>query len=141
MYLLDNASRDYHWGSTSDIPRFLGEEPTGGRLAEVWMGTHPLGPSSVTAKDEPVPLAKVAGELPFLFKILAADRPLSLQVHPNAAMARAGFDAEEAAGVPLDAPERTYRDPFHKPEMAYALTTFDTLVASCTASTPRWSAA
>jgi mannose-6-phosphate isomerase len=128
MYLLDNASRDYHWGSTSDIPRFLGEEPTGGRLAEVWMGTHPLGPSSVTAKDEPVPLAKVAGELPFLFKILAADRPLSLQVHPNAAMARAGFDAEEAAGVPLDAPERTYRDPFHKPEMAYALTTFDTLV-------------
>jgi mannose-6-phosphate isomerase len=30
--------------------------------------------------------------------------------------------------VPIDAPQRTYKDPHHKPEMAYALTTFDTLV-------------
>lgn len=128
MYLLDNASRDYEWGSASDIPRFLGQEPDGDRLAEIWMGTHPLGQSHVLSDDQPVPLSQVAGDLPFLFKILSADRPLSLQVHPNAAMARAGFDAEEAAGVPLDAPERTYRDASHKPEMAYALTTFDTLV-------------
>ncbi len=128
MFLLDNASRDYAWGSTSDIPRFLGKDADGGRLAEVWMGTHPLGPSTVVDGAESVELSQVAGDLPFLFKILAADQPLSLQVHPNAAMARAGFDAEEAAGVPLDAPERTYRDPSHKPEMAYALTTFDTLV-------------
>lgn len=128
MYLLDNSSRDYEWGSASDIPQFLGQESNGTRLAEVWMGTHPLGPSVVTAQDRPVPLSEVAGDLPFLFKILAADRPLSLQVHPNAAMARAGFEAEEAAGIPLDAPERVYRDASHKPEMAYALTTFDTLV-------------
>lgn len=128
MYLLDNASRDYEWGSASDIPRFLGQEPDGVRLAEIWMGTHPLGQSNVMVDDQPVPLSQVAGDLPFLFKILSADRPLSLQVHPNAAMAQAGFDAEEAAGVPLDAPERTYRDASHKPEMAYALTTFDTLV-------------
>ncbi|MFI5426808.1 mannose-6-phosphate isomerase, class I [Aeromicrobium sp. UC242_57] len=127
MYLLDNAARDYDWGSRSDIPQFLGRSP-GDRIAEVWMGTHPLGPSSVLVGDTSVPLSQVAGELPFLFKILAADRPLSLQVHPNASMAQAGFEAEEAAGVPIDAPERTYRDPSHKPEMAYALTTFDTLV-------------
>lgn len=128
MYLLDNSSRDYEWGSESDIPRFLGQEPGGRRLAEVWMGTHPLGQSSVLSDERPVPLSRVAGNLPFLFKILSADRPLSLQVHPNAAMAQAGFEAEEAAGIPLNAPERTYRDPSHKPEMAYALTTFDTLV-------------
>ena len=128
MYLLDNSSRDYEWGSASDIPQFLGQEPGGQRLAEIWMGTHPLGQSSVTSGDRPVPLSEVAGELPFLFKILSADRPLSLQVHPNMAMAKAGFEAEEAAGVPLNAPERTYRDASHKPEMAYALTTFDTLV-------------
>lgn len=128
MFLLDNATRAYHWGSTSDIPRFLGQSPGAEPMAEVWMGTHPLGPSMVEVDDEPVPLSEVAGELPFLFKILSADRPLSLQVHPNAAMARAGFEAEEAAGIPLDAPERSYRDPSHKPEMAYALTTFDTLV-------------
>lgn len=129
MYLLDNASRAYHWGSASDIPRFLGQQPDGGRLAEVWMGTHPLGQSTVIdTSDTSVALSQVAGDLPFMFKILAADRPLSLQVHPNAAMAREGFAAEEAAGVPLDAPHRTYKDASHKPEMAYALTTFDTLV-------------
>lgn len=128
MFLLDNAARDYDWGSTLDIPRFFGRTPDGDRIAEVWMGTHPLGQSSVEVADQLVPLSDVAGELPFLFKILAADRPLSLQVHPNAAMAKAGFDAENNAGVPVDAPERTYRDSSHKPEMAYALTTFDTLV-------------
>ncbi|MET0954117.1 MAG: mannose-6-phosphate isomerase, class I [Aeromicrobium sp.] len=127
MFLLDNASRRYDWGSSSDIPRFLGQEPDGGPMAEIWMGTHPLAPSTVVA-DEPASLVDIAGELPFLLKILAADRPLSLQVHPNEAMARAGYAAEDAAGVPVDAPERTYRDPHHKPEMAYALTTFDTLV-------------
>ncbi|MFC5675961.1 mannose-6-phosphate isomerase, class I [Aeromicrobium endophyticum] len=129
MFRLDNASRAYEWGSASDIPRFLGRRPDGGRLAELWMGTHPLGQSTVLVDDdEPVRLSEVSGDLPFMLKILAADRPLSLQVHPNLAMARAGFAAEEAAGVPLDAPSRTYKDPSHKPEMAYALTTFDTLV-------------
>ncbi|MCW2829908.1 MAG: manA, partial [Aeromicrobium sp.] len=128
MFLLDNASRNYEWGSSSDIPTFMGQVSGAGPLAEIWMGTHPLGPSAVVTVDDRVELSQVAGDLPFLFKILAAERPLSLQVHPNEAMARAGFAAEEAAGVPLDAPERTYRDPHHKPEMAYALTTFDTLV-------------
>ena len=128
MLRLVNSSRGYDWGSTADIPRFLGARPDGRPVAEVWMGTHPLGASSVDQPDGMVPLEEVAGDLPFLLKILAAERPLSLQVHPNAAMARAGFDAEEAAGVPLDAETRNYKDPHHKPEMAYALTTFDTLV-------------
>jgi len=61
-------------------------------------------------------------------KILAADRPLSLQVHPSQALAQAGFDAEEAAAIPVESATRTYKDPHHKPEMVYALTTFDTLV-------------
>ncbi len=125
MFRLVNASRGYDWGSTADIPRFLGDEPDGGPVAEVWIGTHPLAPST---DDKGTSLAEGAGDLPFLVKLLAADRPLSLQVHPNREMARKGFDAEEAAGIPLDAPERTYKDPHHKPEMAYALTTFDTLV-------------
>ncbi|GAA3516654.1 mannose-6-phosphate isomerase, class I [Aeromicrobium panaciterrae] len=125
MLRLVNASRGYDWGSTADIPRFLGEVPDGKPVAEVWIGTHPLAPST---DDDGTSLQEAAGELPFLVKLLAADRPLSLQVHPNRAMAREGFAAEEAAGIPLDAPDRTYKDPHHKPEMAYALTTFDTLV-------------
>lgn len=92
------------------------------------MGTHPLGASMVESDAGRVPLAEVAGELPFMLKLLAASRPLSIQVHPNAQQARIGFEREERAGVQMDAPDRVYRDPHHKPEMVYALTTFDTLV-------------
>ncbi|MEJ7635966.1 mannose-6-phosphate isomerase, class I [Aeromicrobium sp.] len=128
MLRLENPSRAYDWGSRADIPQFIGRVAGDEPLAEIWMGTHPLGPSMVQGGDRTMTLLEAAGELPFMFKILAADRPLSLQVHPNEAMARVGFDAEEAQGVPLDSPARTYKDPHHKPEMAYALTTFDTLV-------------
>jgi mannose-6-phosphate isomerase len=65
--------------------------------------------------------------LPFLMKVLAADRPLSLQAHPTTEQARAGFAAEEAAGVPRDDPTRTFKDPFHKPELLVALTPVEAL--------------
>ncbi|MEG9226953.1 mannose-6-phosphate isomerase, class I [Aeromicrobium sp. Sec7.5] len=128
MHRLQNASRAYDWGSSSDIPHFLGASPDGRPFAEVWMGTHELSPSEVEVEGVSTPLGEVAGQLPFMMKILAAGRPLSLQVHPNAQLARIGFEAENERGVPLDAAHRTYKDPRHKPEMAYALTTFDTLV-------------
>jgi len=128
MYRLRNGSQHYDWGSESAIPRFLRDSPDGRRVAEVWIGTHPLTPSHAVGVDVDVDLTEVAGDLPFLLKVLAADRPLSLQVHPSRSIAEAGFRAEEAAGIPLTAPHRTYKDPNHKPEMVYALTTFDTLV-------------
>jgi mannose-6-phosphate isomerase len=128
MRRLHNTSRDYDWGSSEDIPRFL-REPAGDRpVAEVWMGTHPLGASTVDSDDGEVPLGKLTGELPFMLKILAASHPLSIQVHPDAEQAKAGFAREENAGIPIDSPQRVYRDTNHKPEMVYALTTFDTLV-------------
>jgi mannose-6-phosphate isomerase len=60
-------------------------------------------------------------------KIIAAERPLSLQAHPNLEQARAGFAAEQQRGVPLDSPERSYVDANHKPELVYALTPFEAL--------------
>ena len=128
MRRLHNPSRDYDWGSSDDIPRFLRESTDGRPVAEVWMGTHPLGSSTIDTDDGEVSLATLGGELPFMLKLLAASQPLSIQVHPNAQQAAAGFAAEELAGVPIDAPQRVYRDTHHKPEMVYALTTFDTLV-------------
>lgn len=129
MYLLTNATQSYAWGSTAAIPSFLGLREDGKPVAELWLGTHPLAPSLVEqAVGVSVPLAEVAGDLPFMMKILAADKPLSLQVHPGSALAAAGFAAEEAGGKPITAPDRSFKDPHHKPEMAYALTTFDTLV-------------
>lgn len=68
-----------------------------------------------------------AAELPFLLKVLAAARPLSIQTHPTAARAAVGFAAEEAAGIPLDAPQRMYRDRHHKPELLLALEDFTAL--------------
>jgi mannose-6-phosphate isomerase len=62
--------------------------------------------------------------LPFLFKLLAAAEPLSIQAHPDAGLAREGFERENRLGLALDAPERNYRDPNHKPECVCALTPF-----------------
>lgn len=128
MRRLHSPQRAYDWGSVDDIPGFLGHRADGAPVAEVWLGTHALAPSTIDAPGGPIPLREVAGELPFMLKILAATKPLSLQVHPDALLAREGFDAEESAGVPLDAPHRVYKDPHPKPEMVLALTTFDTLV-------------
>jgi mannose-6-phosphate isomerase len=65
--------------------------------------------------------------LPYLMKILAADQPLSLQVHPKPHIARRGFMRENAAGVALNDPERNYKDESHKPEMLVAMTPFEGL--------------
>ena len=88
------------------------------------MGTHPLAPSTL---DDGSPLQSVAGELPYLLKLMAAAQPLSLQTHPDRITAEAGFEREQQLGIPRDSPQRIYRDPFAKPEMLCALTTFDTL--------------
>ncbi|MCL2551583.1 MAG: mannose-6-phosphate isomerase, class I, partial [Actinomycetia bacterium] len=144
MNRLLNTIRPYAWGSTTAIPELLGTEPTGEPQAELWMGAHPGAPSRIDRGSGPVPLDAViaadpAGELgeptvkrfgptlPFLFKVLAAGAPLSVQVHPDLAQAKAGFADEEARGVPLDAPHRNYKDANHKPEMIVALSPFDGL--------------
>ncbi|CAK7288744.1 mannose-6-phosphate isomerase, class I [Streptomyces misionensis] len=140
MDRLDNTVRPYAWGSPTAIPRLLGTEPTGEPQAEMWMGAHPGAPSRtargtlaevIDADPErelgKEAVAKFGPRLPFLLKILAADAPLSLQVHPDLAQAREGYADEERRGVPLDAPERNYKDANHKPELICALTEFDGL--------------
>lgn len=128
MFHLDCPTQAYDWGSTDAIPGFQRRAPVGGPVAEVWLGTHALGTARVVdGQGQRRPLTDVAGELDFMLKVLAADRPLSIQVHPNAARARAGFAAEEARGIEMTAPERVFKDPRPKPEMVVALSTFDTL--------------
>jgi mannose-6-phosphate isomerase len=129
MHRLRNGVQHYDWGSSDAIPRFLGDEASGKPVAEMWIGTHPLKPSAVLDDDgRERPLTEIAGDLPFMVKLLAADRPLSLQVHPSRQLAEAGYDREDEAGVPTDSPERVYKDRNHKPEMVYALSEFDSLI-------------
>jgi mannose-6-phosphate isomerase len=142
MWKLTNTVRHYPWGSRTVIPDLLGlpspaEEP----CAELWLGAHPDDPSvlssgvaldkAIAAEPEAMLGAPVAqrfgARLPFLMKVLAADANLSLQAHPTAEQAEAGYTAEEAAGVPKDDPTRTFKDPYHKPEMIVAVTTLEAL--------------
>lgn len=138
MYLLRPALQRYEWGSLDDIPAFLGLEADGAPYAEAWWGAHPAAPSTIEVDGAWWPLdefiendpeatlgAEVAAHyrnrLPFLLKVLAIAKPLSIQVHPSVDVAEDGFAREEQSGLPRDAPNRVYRDPHHKPEMIVAL--------------------
>ena len=65
--------------------------------------------------------AGIFGTLPFLFKVEAVAKPLSIQAHPNGSQAREGFERENRQGIPVSAPNRNYRDSNHKPEIFCAL--------------------
>jgi mannose-6-phosphate isomerase len=134
MWHLDNPVRDYAWGSTGDIPEFLGLSPAGGPVAELWIGAHPDSPSRVVrgggsesladviaaqpeAELGPEVASRFGSRLPFLLKVISAARPLSLQVHPDKRHAERAFAAQQQSpGAPLD-----YTDDNHKPELICAL--------------------
>lgn len=142
MQKLINAVQNYAWGSHTALTELYGiANPDNLPMAELWMGAHPKSSSQILAADgQPRSLREVIdadkaallgdkvaarfGELPFLFKVLCADQPLSIQVHPNKKASELGFAKENAAGIPLDAAERNYKDPNHKPELVFALTPF-----------------
>lgn len=113
MQRVEGVVQHYPWGDPAFIPELLGLEPDGRPWAELWLGTHPNGPSTL---DDGTPLADVTGELPYLLKVLVAAQPLSLQTHPNADQAIDGF----ARGA--------YPDSNPKPELLCALSPF---VALC----------
>ena len=145
MHRLLNSVRAYEWGSTTYLPDLLGQPRTGRPQAELWIGAHALQPSMIDSGESTHQsllelvassperqlgrdaAAKFSGRLPFLLKVVAVEQPLSLQLHPDALRAEIGFRAENAAGVDISAPERTYKDPYHKPELTYAVTAFETL--------------
>jgi mannose-6-phosphate isomerase len=124
MHTVHGRAQNYAWGDESAIPEMLGLAADGKPWAEWWMGTHPLAPSTL---DDGEPLQSVAGDLPYLLKLMAAAEPLSLQTHPDQQQAAAGFQREDELGIPRDSPHRVYRDPYAKPEMLCAVTSFDTL--------------
>lgn len=141
MQKLINSVQNYAWGSKTALTELYGmQNPDNLPMAELWMGAHPKSSSKVLKNGQPCALREVIdadktaalgeavaqrfGELPFLFKVLCADQPLSIQVHPNKKASEIGFAKENAAGIPLDAAERNYKDPNHKPELVFALTPF-----------------
>lgn len=137
MQRIEGRAQHYAWGSPTAIPGLLGLEATGQPYAEHWLGAHESAPSLVAGAPLDALIAaagrdilgattceRFGGRLPYLMKLLAADRPLSIQAHPNRGEAEAGFARENAAGVPIDSPDRTYRDAWPKPEAIIAITPF-----------------
>ncbi|EPG4894293.1 mannose-6-phosphate isomerase [Citrobacter koseri] len=142
MQKLINSVQNYAWGSKTALTELYGiANPSQQPMAELWMGAHPKSSSRIEGTDGKAvslrdviehdkatllgeSVAKRFGELPFLFKVLCAAQPLSIQVHPNKHNSEIGFAKENAAGIPMDAAERNYKDPNHKPELVFALTPF-----------------
>lgn len=142
VYPLEGVIQHYAWGGTDFIPHLIGKEnPPQEPHAELWMGVHHGGPARVQNGQGWLLLEKLIEEapekivgsatfrvfgphLPYLFKILDVKQMLSIQAHPSKEQAEAGFKEENERGVPLDAPDRNYKDANHKPEVMVALTGF-----------------
>jgi mannose-6-phosphate isomerase len=140
FYKLQNQVKHYDWGSPADIPRLMGVAADGEPWAELWMGSHSGAPSMVDFGSRETSLGDLIasepehfigeettrrfGALPFLFKLLAVEKTLSIQAHPTLAQAREGFERENSAGLAIDSPNRNYKDPNHKPEIICAITPF-----------------
>jgi mannose-6-phosphate isomerase len=143
--LLEPVIQPYAWGSHTAIAELQGRPaPTAAPEAELWMGAHPSAPSGVRrpggrttldkviAADPPRELgeacaARFGGRLPFLLKVLAADKALSIQVHPSREQAEAGYREETARGLAPGYKSRNYVDDWPKPEILCALTRFEVL--------------
>lgn len=145
MDLLEPVTQPYAWGSHTAIAELQGRPaPTAGPEAELWMGAHPSAPSgveragvrttldAVIAADPvgelgPACAARFGGRLPFLLKVLAAEKALSIQVHPSREQAEAGYRAENERGLAPGDKSRNYVDDWPKPEILCALTRFEVL--------------
>ena len=148
MDRLSGAVKNYDWGSPNAIPEFLNVPQTVNPSESCGLAAMLAAQPSCSADDgsalttspttldqlvasDPVGVmgadivARFGDQLPYLFKVIAPNQPLSLQVHPDIERARIRFDDEDAAGIAIDAPNRNYKDRNHKPEMVLALTRYE----------------
>lgn len=145
MKKMINTLQHYVWGSKDALTRLYNiTDPDNRPMAELWIGAHTKSSSRVQddkgneialhtliTRDLQGMLGRVVaerfGELPFLFKVLCVNEPLSIQIHPSLSAARAGFIKENQAGIAFNAPNRNYKDANHKPELVFALTPFQAM--------------
>ena len=138
---LTGTVKHYDWGGFSFIPSLLNvSNPDKKPFAEYWMGVHPqagcrieidntsYGLPDYIQQNRPSVLGAYVdqhfGNIPYLFKTLDVRDMLSIQVHPSKAEAEKDFARENEAGIPLDSPERNYKDANHKPELLVAVGEF-----------------
>lgn len=125
--VVSGVVKDYGWGIVDGLAPWCGG-PTGGPQAELWFGAHPSAPSPVV-----FPSGLTAGttladifddhEIPLLVKLLAAAQPLSVQVHPGAALARRRWNDQRVSGGP-----QILADGNEKTELIVAIEPFEAFV-------------
>lgn len=124
IFRITGKVQHYDWGGYDFIPSLLGMTNNARKpFAEFWLGTHHKSPSAFIAGDKTIDLSTIT-DLPYLLKLLDIREMLSIQVHPTKKAAEAGFAKENKEQIPLDAPNRNYRDDNHKPELIMALGEF-----------------
>ena len=134
MLGLTGRRQSYDWGSRTAIPEFLGQEVDGGpsrssgsaRTRWLRRPCPPAGRRTRPLRRPPrrswVGHDRARRSAPVgLLKVIAADRPLSLQSIPRGAC-RGVLRRRDGRRIPVGSPRRTYRDANHKPEMLVALT-------------------
>ncbi|SPY32871.1 mannose-6-phosphate isomerase, class I [Pasteurella canis] len=141
IYELTGQIQHYAWGGKEYIPQLLNiTAKKEQHYAEWWLGAHVSAPSMISVSSTLQPLTeflaqkptalgqrsrnKFGMDLPYLLKILDVAKPLSIQLHPTKQQAEQGFIQENAKGINLADPKRTYKDNNHKPEMMIALSDF-----------------
>ncbi|PWJ26602.1 mannose-6-phosphate isomerase type 1 [Branchiibius hedensis] len=132
MFRLIPRVQHYDWGSYDALPRLTGRAPGDRPEAELWFGAHESAPSGVPAAGGHTDLAVLYqanpkalvgadavrvfdGRFPFMLKVLAPTKSLSIQCHPSREQAQ-------------DATDGTYVDTWPKPEGLVAITPFETFV-------------
>jgi mannose-6-phosphate isomerase len=127
MLIVRGAIKDYDWGIVDGLQKWC-NRTTGAPQAELWFGVHPGGPSPVV-DEHGEPTGELLADrfdveaIPLLVKLLAAARPLSVQLHPTRERAMAGWADQHREGAPP-----VFSDPFEKTEMLVALDPFEAFV-------------
>lgn len=101
MYRIAGFLQNYAWGIPGGLAAWRGgtDEFAGGDPApeaELWYGAHVNGPSALVDQDGVLTDVVSAADAPVLVKLLAAARPLSIQIHPPTDQAQRNFAAQEA---------------------------------------------
>ncbi|MEO6791058.1 MAG: mannose-6-phosphate isomerase, class I [Ornithinibacter sp.] len=124
------------WGSYVSIASLQGRPiPSVSRESELWMGAPEAGPSGIDRTGFPDLAAVIAADperelgsacvtrygarLPFLLKVLAPGRAISIQAHPT---------AEQACLVRAVSGDAVYGDDWAKPELLLAIAPFEVFV-------------
>jgi mannose-6-phosphate isomerase len=140
IFKLKGVIQHYSWGGYDFIPRLLNIENKDRKpYAEYWMGAHHNHPASI-ANGKEITLSEFIANnssevlgttvahkfsaLPYLFKVLDVRQMLSIQVHPSKEVAAISFEEEDKKGIPVNGPNRNYKDKNHKPELMVALSDF-----------------